>query len=233
MVYLCVPLTTLCLPLPFCLPLSTLCLCKVDSLRLPPATSANLVHRPRPTVGQAPTGRRLYIDVGYDPRSVYPWSTSVYWGAERTTVIRFVEHEYSHPIDRLESVLALNPQSTAPLDDLYTQILSSLPQKPQQLRILHAIWRTTLPRGLDRLDPEKIDMLLNLRPSTCRLTLRGLHSLFSVPPLGNQFSWAVKVTFLHASFTDYLRDDRRSVGWCVWMPWLEEDYFHSLHSEPW
>ncbi|KAF8214407.1 hypothetical protein K438DRAFT_1750455 [Mycena galopus ATCC 62051] len=65
MVYLCVPLTTLRLPLPFCLPLSTLCLRKVDSLRLPPATSANLVHRPRPTVGQAPTGRRLYTDVGY------------------------------------------------------------------------------------------------------------------------------------------------------------------------
>ncbi|KAF8181190.1 hypothetical protein K438DRAFT_1768027 [Mycena galopus ATCC 62051] len=42
MVYLCVPLTTLRLPLPFCLPLSTLCLRKVDSLRLAPATSANL-----------------------------------------------------------------------------------------------------------------------------------------------------------------------------------------------
>ncbi|KAJ7098993.1 hypothetical protein C8R44DRAFT_562834, partial [Mycena epipterygia] len=41
-----------------------------------------------------------------------------------TTVIRFVSDEYSHPEDQLASMLRLDPQSTAPLDDLYTQILS-------------------------------------------------------------------------------------------------------------
>ncbi|KAJ7798739.1 hypothetical protein B0H14DRAFT_3544003, partial [Mycena olivaceomarginata] len=41
-----------------------------------------------------------------------------------TTVIRFIDDEYHHPADRLNSVLELDPQSTAPLDDLYTQILS-------------------------------------------------------------------------------------------------------------
>ncbi|KAJ7117017.1 hypothetical protein C8R44DRAFT_545293, partial [Mycena epipterygia] len=40
-----------------------------------------------------------------------------------TTIIRFISDEYSHPEDRLTSVLRLDPQSTAPLDDLYTQIL--------------------------------------------------------------------------------------------------------------
>ncbi|KAJ7450493.1 hypothetical protein B0H11DRAFT_1822102, partial [Mycena galericulata] len=53
-----------------------------------------------------------------------------------TTVIRFVDDEYSHPWDRLESVLKLDPHSTAPLDDLYTQILSALPHTQQSLRIL-------------------------------------------------------------------------------------------------
>ncbi|KAJ6530452.1 hypothetical protein DFH09DRAFT_879550, partial [Mycena vulgaris] len=41
-----------------------------------------------------------------------------------TTVIRFIGDEYSHPADRLDRVLSLDPQSTAPLDDLYTEILS-------------------------------------------------------------------------------------------------------------
>ncbi|KAJ6551006.1 hypothetical protein DFH09DRAFT_988569, partial [Mycena vulgaris] len=60
-----------------------------------------------------------------------------------TTVIRFVDDEYHHPADRLQSVLDLDPQSTAPLDDLYTQILSVVPQEQatQQLHILHIIWR--------------------------------------------------------------------------------------------
>ncbi|KAJ7216679.1 hypothetical protein C8J57DRAFT_1255261 [Mycena rebaudengoi] len=41
-----------------------------------------------------------------------------------STVIRFIDDEYSHPADRLASVLALEPDSTAHLDALYTEILS-------------------------------------------------------------------------------------------------------------
>ncbi|KAJ6528863.1 hypothetical protein B0H19DRAFT_897730, partial [Mycena capillaripes] len=40
-----------------------------------------------------------------------------------STVIRFTEDEYRHPVDALSSVLNLDPQSTSPLDDLYTEIL--------------------------------------------------------------------------------------------------------------
>ncbi|KAJ7809367.1 hypothetical protein B0H14DRAFT_3881006 [Mycena olivaceomarginata] len=83
-----------------------------------------------------------------------------------TTVIRFIDDEYHHPADRLNSVLELDPRSTAPLDDLYTQILSIIPQEQegQQLRILHTIY---LGKGEDigriSVDPEEIDILLNLR----------------------------------------------------------------------
>ncbi|KAJ7362689.1 hypothetical protein DFH08DRAFT_799711 [Mycena albidolilacea] len=104
------------------------------------------------------------------------------------TVIRFIDDEYSHPVDRLTSVLNLDPKSTAPLDDLYTQILSTMPHEPQQLRILHAIWQETLEVHL-AMDPEGIDMVLGLRTATCRLALRALHSLFDVPRIHAQFSF--------------------------------------------
>jgi hypothetical protein len=55
------------------------------------------------------------------------------------TVIRFVGDQYSHPQERLDSVRSLDPESTAPLDDLYTQILSVAKQNDRQLRILHAV----------------------------------------------------------------------------------------------
>ncbi|KAJ7729868.1 hypothetical protein DFH07DRAFT_177458 [Mycena maculata] len=144
-----------------------------------------------------------------------------------TTVIRFVEDQYSHPADQLESVLSLDPRSTAPLDDLYTKILSALAKEPTQLRILHMIWRTSHPDGVE-INPEEIDMLLALRPGTSRLILRGLHSLFSVPPVRHQLADLKSVKFLHASFADYLRDAHRSGQWCVSVPWLRSDYLHSM-----
>ncbi|KAJ7116988.1 hypothetical protein C8R44DRAFT_983315 [Mycena epipterygia] len=142
-----------------------------------------------------------------------------------TTVIRFVSDEYSHPGDRLASVLILDPLSTAPLDDLYTQILSVLPQESPQLRILHAIWQSKIQYGLE-MDPEEIDMLLELRAGTSRRILRGLHSLFDVPPIPTRFSWRKSILFLHASLSDYLGDPQRSGPWCVSLPWLQTDYVH-------
>ncbi|KAJ7117010.1 hypothetical protein C8R44DRAFT_556075, partial [Mycena epipterygia] len=53
-----------------------------------------------------------------------------------TTIVRFISNEYSHPESQLASILRLDLRSTAPLDDLYTQILSALPREDQQLRIL-------------------------------------------------------------------------------------------------
>ncbi|KAJ7744727.1 hypothetical protein DFH07DRAFT_924893 [Mycena maculata] len=144
------------------------------------------------------------------------------------TVIRFMDDQYSHPTDQLQSVLSLDPRSTAPLDDLYTKILSALPQEQQQLRILHTIWRTTDTNGLEYINPEEIDLLLDLHRGTCRITLRALQSLFSVPPIHHRLASPKRIQFLHASFTDYLCDPRRSGQWCVSMPWLQSDYLHSI-----
>ncbi|KAJ6564098.1 hypothetical protein B0H19DRAFT_1067691 [Mycena capillaripes] len=127
------------------------------------------------------------------------------------TVVRFVDDEYYHPVSRLDSVFRLDPNSTAPLDDLYTQILSSLP--PYVQHILHAVWRGTLPPASTIIDPEEIDMLLNQPRGTSRLALRGLHSLVKVPPIRTLLDYYDSVTFLHASFADFLVDERRSGKW--------------------
>ncbi|KAJ7478104.1 hypothetical protein FB451DRAFT_1365782, partial [Mycena latifolia] len=144
-----------------------------------------------------------------------------------TTVIRFIDDEYSHPADCLASVLSLDPRSTAPLDDLYTEILSVVLHEPQQLRILHAIWRGTSNSFL-HMDPEQMDSLLVLRPGISRLALRGLHSLFYVPPICTRFDDPDYVRPLHASLGDYLEDSRRSGKWCVSTPWLASDYLHCV-----
>ncbi|KAJ7772328.1 hypothetical protein B0H16DRAFT_168121 [Mycena metata] len=152
------------------------------------------------------------------------------------TVIRFVDDQYQNPQEQLQCVLDLDPGSTAPLDDLYTQILSTFNQQKGRgeknvmpaartnlpLRILHTIWRKICNIGA-RLDPEEIDALLDLPPNTSRRILRRLHSLLRVPPVHNPFGSYKFPQFLHASFADYLGDPRRSKGWCIAVQWLHSD----------
>ncbi|KAJ7779552.1 hypothetical protein B0H14DRAFT_3164231 [Mycena olivaceomarginata] len=149
-----------------------------------------------------------------------------------TTVIHFIDDEYHHPADRLNSVLELDPQSTAPLDDLYTQILSVVPQEQEglQLRILHTICIGMQDIYRISVDPEQIDILLNLRTGTCRLILRRLHSLIEVPPIQTRFGNRrfSAIIFLHASFGDYLSDTRRSRWWCISLPCLDEECIYRL-----
>ncbi|KAJ7501129.1 hypothetical protein B0H11DRAFT_754999 [Mycena galericulata] len=145
------------------------------------------------------------------------------------TVIRFVDDEYSHPWDRLQSVLRLDPHSTAPLDDLYTQILSVLPHNQQSLRILHAVWRgTLLGQNSIWMGPEEIDLFLGLRSGTCRLALRGLNSLLCISPVRTGWAGSQSVTYLHASLGDYISNPYRSQQWCVSIPWLRSDYVYSM-----
>ncbi|KAJ7772319.1 hypothetical protein B0H16DRAFT_1513057 [Mycena metata] len=152
------------------------------------------------------------------------------------TVIRFVDDQYQNPQEQLQCVLDLDPGSTAPLDDLYTQILSTFNQQKGRgeesvmlaartnlpLRILHTVWRPTRHIGAE-LDPEEIDALLDLPPNSSRRILSRLHSLLRVPPVRNPFGLRRFLQFLHASFADYLGDPRRSKGWCIAVQWLHSD----------
>ncbi|KAJ7852413.1 hypothetical protein B0H13DRAFT_2084024 [Mycena leptocephala] len=142
-----------------------------------------------------------------------------------TTVIRFVEDEYSHPVDRLAAVMALAPESIAPLDALYTEILSKLPQGPAQLRVLRAILH---PEESLHLVLEDVDIVLGLSQGTSRLMLRALHSLVQVPPIQIPMVEEEFVYSLHASFPDFLCDARRSMKWCIVDPWLRVDLLESV-----
>ncbi|KAJ7219688.1 hypothetical protein C8J57DRAFT_1595771 [Mycena rebaudengoi] len=142
-----------------------------------------------------------------------------------STVIRFVDDGYFHPNDHLESVLRLDPQSTVPLDDLYTEILSSASHNPLLLRVLHAaLGRHSLRL---RLVPEEIDLLLVLSPGSARLCLRSLHSVLHIPAPQTRYLHRQRgVDVLHASLRDYLWDIDRSGALCVALPSLDSALAH-------
>jgi hypothetical protein len=141
------------------------------------------------------------------------------------TVIRFIGDEYTHPAERLAAVLSLDPSSTAPLDDLYTEVLSVVPPEATRLRVLHAIWQGTQDNNFI-MRPEHIEIFFQLPPGSARLALRALHSLFYLPPMYIRFSVPDDVRPLHASLGDYLGDPRRSGRWCVSVSWLHSDFLH-------
>ncbi|KAJ7614352.1 hypothetical protein FB45DRAFT_758621 [Roridomyces roridus] len=164
-------------------------------------------------IHRAHTGRGIALDDGHG----WPGEDVIEQLVERSsgtfiyaaTIVRYVDDEYSHPVDRLEAVLRLDPSSTTPLDDLYTQIISAIPDTSVLVRVLHAIVETRA------LGPEQIDLVLQLRGGTSRITLRGLHSLLRIPHVRNWHHPIKPVKLLHASFGDFLVDPQRSSGFCV------------------
>ncbi|KAJ7133778.1 hypothetical protein C8R46DRAFT_1015167 [Mycena filopes] len=128
------------------------------------------------------------------------------------TVVRYVDDQYSHPTEQLSRVLNLDPQSTAPLDTLYTEVLSRVPDRVLLQRILHAVVHV---QQVGWADPEDIDAALQICNGTTYLTLRSLHSLLDVPQpriIGYPFRG---VKFKHMSFRDFLTDPTRSTDLCV------------------
>ncbi|KAF7369565.1 NACHT domain-containing protein [Mycena venus] len=121
-----------------------------------------------------------------------------------STVIRFIDDRDFRPTDQLKIILGIRkPDFGSPygtLDQLYTQIISAVPARPQLLEILHFI--STKPF---RLSIPHIEQLLDLEPGDFRLFLRGLQSVIQLPP--NDASLPI---FYHASFLDFLHDPARS-----------------------
>lgn len=145
-----------------------------------------------------------------------------------STVVKFVDDEYFHPDDRLQKVLQLDPQSTAPLDDLYTEILSSASHHPMLLSILH-VHIIFCSKGFP-LALEDTDLILNLSPGTARLCLRGLASILKIPPPIRP-SWASypkRVEVLHSSLHDYFHNRDRSGPWCLSSPPLDLALAHHV-----
>ncbi|KAJ6598346.1 hypothetical protein DFH09DRAFT_1131566 [Mycena vulgaris] len=125
-----------------------------------------------------------------------------------STVIRFIDDKNFRPTERLEIILGITePDFESPysaLDQLYTQILTAAPARPQLLRILSVIVAKL------NLSTPHIEQLLGLKHGDVRLALRGLHSLINIPQRLSD-----DVTVHHASFLDFLNDLTRSSSFHV------------------
>ncbi|KAF8160202.1 hypothetical protein K438DRAFT_1942388 [Mycena galopus ATCC 62051] len=121
------------------------------------------------------------------------------------TVIRFIDDKYSRPTERLAVIQTLSPADFdapfATLDQLYIQILSGVPTRFHST--LRDILQCVFLFKFD-LNPIQLDRLLELEPGDVRLILRGLHSVLQVP------SDTDTISVHHASFLDFLQDQRRS-----------------------
>ncbi|KAK7000222.1 hypothetical protein R3P38DRAFT_3405991 [Favolaschia claudopus] len=125
------------------------------------------------------------------------------------TVIRFVEDNDFDPVERL--VIEQNPDYMSPfsaLDELYLQILSMVPYRPQLSRVLSVI----AAEFTGRLSVAQIGQLLGLKPTDIFLTIRRLHSLIKIEDRLGPIEAAVDhhISVYHASFLDFLRDPSRS-----------------------
>ncbi|KAF8873723.1 hypothetical protein BD779DRAFT_282977 [Infundibulicybe gibba] len=139
------------------------------------------------------------------------------------TVIRFVEEDRAHPMDRLDAILDIPNGSTSSsatfahsiafqeLDNLYLHILRKQHlNRVRLVKILHTI--AHLSRYNSRFSPtlsspSNIEVIFDLRPGTVRFMLEGLLSIIDVPASANYWQ---PLRFFHASFNDFLVDPERS-----------------------
>ncbi|KAJ6523965.1 hypothetical protein DFH09DRAFT_1189930 [Mycena vulgaris] len=127
-----------------------------------------------------------------------------------STIIKFIDDANFRPTERLAAVLenSAEPDLDSPfgaLDQLYTQILNSVPRHRQLLSILRVIFYFP---GI--LSPHQIDQLLDLIPGDTSLTLRGLHSIIQYRNKNQDPDRWVDIRWEHASFGDFLSNPTRS-----------------------
>ncbi|KAJ7195857.1 NACHT domain-containing protein [Mycena rebaudengoi] len=124
-----------------------------------------------------------------------------------STVIKFVDDRNFQPTEKLEALTGTSHLESpfSALDQLYTQILSTVPSHHRLLPILRALEFFDF-----RLHPDGIEQVLELKPRDVQLILRGLHSVLRIPePKDDNERW-VGISVHHASFRDFLNDQSRS-----------------------
>ncbi|KAF9067162.1 hypothetical protein BDP27DRAFT_1423183 [Rhodocollybia butyracea] len=130
-----------------------------------------------------------------------------------STIIKFIDDKNYRPTEQLAIVMKDQDSAFDTLDQLYINILSTVPiaKHPKLISILCALTNFRFSaRGLDK--------LLGLEIGDTRLFLRNLHSIFNLPseenPTFSGFPWDAISTH-HASFYDFLGDSKRSQNFYV------------------
>lgn len=153
-----------------------------------------------------------------------------------TTATLFIgDADYADPVSRLNLVLSIvdrfdvpvtGDHPFAPLDELYTKVLKSIPPKVWNItkRVLGyvlCVRGVTISTEFEfRLQSDSFKaaaMILDLEETVVYASLHKLHSVLKIPhPNDTETSG---VSFLHASFADYLTDPSRS-----------NDFYIDLHQ---
>ncbi|KAJ7097445.1 hypothetical protein C8R44DRAFT_370182 [Mycena epipterygia] len=127
-----------------------------------------------------------------------------------STVLKFVDDEYSHPVERLRLVLSIssNPKHASvftDLDALYRFILSANPNTELILEILGTYF--ILPNSDDAQTHciSFLDGILQLPSGTVRRAVRGLHSLLFIPDSDHDC-----IRLHHKSLGDFFSNPQRS-----------------------
>ncbi|ESK85364.1 nwd2 [Moniliophthora roreri MCA 2997] len=135
-----------------------------------------------------------------------------------TTVIKFIDDEYSNPCTQLEIILhpgtrsVLDLESDSPyhdLDILYRQILLSNPHRihSKLQKVIRAVVLMPMLRRTTVITPPTpsfVEAFLMLQEGEVISTLRGMHSVLDI---GGPYD---TIRIPHASFSDFLRDPTRS-----------------------
>lgn len=120
-----------------------------------------------------------------------------------STVIKFIGDKDTQPTESLELVLSCKSSPFSALDDIYCQILLTVPQTSRS--ILISILEILLANGMPLPCRKDLETLLDLQDGNLRVILRRMHSL-----LRNIDSEDEGIQFVHASFQEFLQDKERS-----------------------
>ena len=164
-----------------------------------------------------------HADIMKHVRKPWPSYDVVHLLAERSggyfiyasMLLKYIDEENISCLDRLQEVLNISDSGSAvfaELDELYTQILSTCPNRRLLLRMLggvliHTAEHRTVPESV-----ESTQTLLGLRSGEGIVTLRGLHSVLDFLPTKvspDTSSFAIVKPF-HASFSEFLFDETRA-----------------------
>ena len=142
-----------------------------------------------------------------------------------STVLKYVDEEYSSCIDRLREILEVSKpglSAFAELDKLYMQILSIYPDTDLLLRVL-GVLLTPVRSELRLCDPESVESLqaiLGLHPGQIEHILRGLHSVLDIQVSVNH---TLQIKPIHASFPQFLFDMGRAGRYYINQENIHED----------
>ncbi|KAK1234607.1 hypothetical protein PQX77_002189 [Marasmius sp. AFHP31] len=160
-----------------------------------------------------------------------------------STAVKFVQDEFSHPVEQLRIILNYSHRSRGDspfqeLDALYHIIVSANLDQKNLVAILAAIY--LLPPHASP-SPKFIERLLGLPAGQVAITLRAMHSVLDIRGPNDV------IRVFHTSFTDFLFDRKRSESYfidrqiqheylsCRWLQALLEIWGQSnpfLPSEP-